>query len=118
MTANSSLAQNNRFKVGWFIALILSAVMTLNHLVLMFAVKELELFVGWAAFNLYATLVLWFPFRRGEKWAWFSSWILVIGLGSAIFFNPQIGVWYLGVAGVIALGLLLTWPSFFQANKM
>jgi hypothetical protein len=117
MTANSSFVQNNRFKVGWLIALILSAVMTLNHLVLMFVVKELGLFIGWAAFNLYATLVLWFPFRRGEKWAWFSSWILVIGLASAIFFDPQIGAWYLGVAVVIAVSLLLTWPVFFQANK-
>jgi hypothetical protein len=54
------------------------------------------------------------PFRRGEKWAWYISWILVIGFASTIFFSSTIGVWYLAAAGVMALGLLLTRPAFFQ----
>ncbi len=117
MNTSSNIVQSTRFKVGWLLLLILSALMTLNHLVLIFfAPKEADLFVGWATFNLYATLVLWIPFRRGEKWAWLTSWILVIGLASAILFDASIGVWYLGVAIVMAVGQYLTWPAFFQSG--
>jgi len=43
--------------------------MTLNHLSLMFILDDPVLFLGYAAFNLYALLVIAIPFRRCEKWA-------------------------------------------------
>jgi hypothetical protein len=78
--------------------------------------NEATLFIGWAAYNLYSTVVLYIPFRRAEQWAWYTTWILVIGFASLIFFDATIGVWYLGAAGVMALALLLTRSAFFQKD--
>jgi len=74
------------------------------------------LLIGWVAFPLYAAVVLYLPFRRGEKWAWYASWILVLGFAGVIF-NPTYGVYYFGVAMVMALALLLTRPAFFQKGS-
>ncbi len=114
MVTSANLVQGTRFKAGWILLLVVSVLMTLNHLVLIFALDEPALFIGWTAFNLYACLVLWFPFRRGERWAWYTSWILVIAFASAIFFDAQIGAFYLGIAVAVAVGLLLTASAFFQ----
>jgi hypothetical protein len=66
---------------------------------------------------LYSTLVLYMPFRRGETWAWYTSWILVIGFTITIFFNTQIGIFYLGAAVLMAIALLVTRPAFFQKES-
>jgi hypothetical protein len=113
MVASERLVQGNLFKAGWILLLAVSVLMTLNHLVLIFALNQPSLFIGWTAFNLYACLVLWFPFRQGERWAWGASWILVTALASAIFFDAQIGVFYLGAASIAAVGLLMTTSAFF-----
>lgn len=118
MVMSSNLAQGTRFKAGWILLLVVSALTTLNHLVLIFALDEPALFIGWTAFNLYACLVLWFPFRRGERWAWYTSWILVIAFASAIFFDARIGAFYLGVAVIMVVGLLLTYSAFFLRGRM
>ena len=115
MATQTMDAQNTAFKIGWIVLLALSGLWTLGHIALAFAVPdEATLFIGWAAFNLYATLVIYIPFRRGERWAWYTTWILVMGLASAILFNATIGLWYVGTAAVMALCLLLTRPAFFQ----
>ena len=114
MVATRRLVQGNLFKAGWILLLVVSALMTLNHLILIFALNQPSLFIGWTAFNLYALLVLWFPFRQGERWAWGATWILVIALASAIFFDRQIGPFYLGAAAIAAVGLLLTASAFFS----
>jgi hypothetical protein len=117
MTTQAITPRNTLFKVGWSALLLVSLLMTLLHLLLLFTLNEAPLFSGWTAFNLYATLVLWFPFRRGETWAWCISWVLVIAFASAIFFNPQIGPFYLGLAVIMAVGLLLTASAFFPRNR-
>jgi len=116
MVTSGTLVQGSRAKAGWILLLAVSALMTLNHLVLIFALSEPTLFIGWTAFNLYACLVLWFPFRRGERWAWGSLWILVIAFASMIFFDAQVGAFYLGAAAILAVGLLLTASAFFRRS--
>jgi hypothetical protein len=111
MSASSIPVRNTRFTVGWMLLVGISVLMTLNHVVLIFVMNEPVLFIGWAAFNLYATLVLLIPFRRGERWAWFVSWISVIALASLIAFDSQVGPLYLGAAAVMAVGLLLTYST-------
>ena len=111
MTTTSIPMRTTRFNVGWMLLLGISILMTLNHVVLIFFMNEPALFIGWAAFNLYATLVLWIPFRRGERWAWFFSWISVIALASLIAFDSQVGPFYLGAAVLMAVGLLLAYPA-------
>jgi hypothetical protein len=113
MVTSARQVQGVAFKIGWILLLLVSGLMTLNHLILIFALNQPSLFIGWTAFNLYACLVLWFPFRQGERWAWSASWILVITLASAIFFDAQIGALYLGAASIAAVGLLLSASAFF-----
>ncbi len=118
MSTQSLATRSTTFKVGWIALLAISALATLNHIILTFVVMdEATLFIGWAAFNLYSTIVLYIPFRREEKWAWYTSWILVIAFASTIFFSAQIGPFYLGAAVVMAVGLLLTRPVFFRKGS-
>jgi hypothetical protein len=115
MATQTMVTRNTQFKVGWIGLLVVSALAFLNHVTLAFAmVDEAVLFIGWAAYNLYSTVVLAIPFRRGEKWAWYTTWILVIGFASTILFSAQIGPYYLGGAILMAVGLLLARPAFFQ----
>lgn len=117
MTLNTT-PQSTRFKVGWIALLILSSLSVLNHLSLIFFIPdEAVLFIGWTALNLYSTLTFFFPFRRGERWAWFASWILVVVYASMLAFDPQIGIMYAVIAGLMALALVITAPAFFGAQQ-
>jgi hypothetical protein len=116
MPASTILARNSHFKFGWIILLISAALMTLMHFGLIFFLDEPTLFTGFAAFNLYAFLIIYIPFRRGEKWAWVATWILPVGLALPAFNDPDIAFYY-GVAAVCVLGLLLTMQDFFSKSK-
>lgn len=112
MSATINFGQNSRFKIGGLILLVSAGLMTLNHSVLIFALDEPTLFTGFAAFTLYAFLVLYIPFRREEKWAWYTSWILPIGLVAPTFTDPDITILYYIFAAACVVGLLLTMPEF------
>jgi len=118
MSTNIYLARDFRFKSGWIILLVSAALMALNHLSLMFILDNPTLFAGFAAFNLYAFLVILIPFRRGEKWAWVTTWLLPIGLAAPAFIagNGAIAIFYYAVAAVCVLGLLLTIRDFFSKS--
>ncbi|HKY55902.1 MAG TPA: hypothetical protein VJM08_16415 [Anaerolineales bacterium] len=111
-TADSSAA----FQIGWIVLLSLSAMATLWLILLMFTfVDDAPVLMTGAAVSLYTTLILSIPFRRGEKWAWYATWIQVILFASTIFFGtPEITMKYLVAAGLMALCLLFTGPAFFQ----
>jgi hypothetical protein len=106
--------QSTRFKVGWIMLLVISILMALQHLVLIFAIMdEAVLFIGWTAFNLYSSIVLYIPFRRGERWAWVTTWIMVLVFALMPLFDPQIGAIYAVASILIAAGLALTRGAFF-----
>lgn len=114
--ASQVLANRNlAFKVGWIALLFISVAATLGHIILMFAALNMATaFIGLAAYTSYASVVLYLPFRRGESWAWYTSWILVIGFAAPILFTREsFAVWYLGAAVVMAVALVLTRPAFF-----
>jgi hypothetical protein len=116
MTTKAALAQNFRFKMGWTILLILTALMTVNHIALPFySPSDSTPAIGFAAFNLYALVVIWIPFRRYERWAWYTTWILPAGLAlpAILESNPGIVIFYSTVSAVLVLGLLLTLRDFF-----
>jgi hypothetical protein len=117
MSATVNVGHNTRFKIGRIILLVSAALMTLNHFGLIFALDEPVLFTGFAAFNLYAMVVIAIPFRRLEKWAWYATWILPIGLAAPAFTDPNIALLYYAVAAVCVLGLLLTMRGFFAADR-
>ena len=101
-------------RVGWWILFGISALAVVNHAFLIFVVPGEEvLFIGWTAFSLYSALVLYFPYRQGEKWAWYSTWILVVAFAVMILFDAEIGIFYLVAAGLMAFGQLLNRGSFF-----
>jgi len=114
MSATAAPAQNTRFKVGWIILVILAALMTLNHIVLIFALDDPVLFIGYTAFNLYALIVILIPFRRAEKWAWLATWILPIGLALPASTDPDLAIFYYSVAGLCVVGLLLSLRDSFS----
>lgn len=116
MSTQTKVTQGDTFTIGWIVLLSISVLSTLWLIILMFTfVDEAPLFMGWAAFSLYTSLVLYIPFRRGEKWAWYSTWIQAILFASTVFFaTPEVATKYFVVAGLMALCLLLTRPAFFQ----
>jgi hypothetical protein len=119
MSTRTTLSHNAAIKIGTIILLLAAALMTLNHAVLVFALDDPVLFMGYAAFNLYALLVVVFPFRRRETWAWYATWILPIGLAAsaALAADPKIAPFYYAVAAACVLGLLLTMRGFFAADR-
>ena len=123
MASQTVATRSTTFTLGWMALLGISTLATLNHLLLMFFQPDRLLFLGWAAFNAYSTLVLALPFRRREPWAWYTSWILVIGFAVPLLLDPTaagaggIAVGYLIAAGVMAVGLLLTRAAFFPKHQ-
>jgi hypothetical protein len=120
MTTQTLTTRSSTFTIGWIALLIMSALAALSHFILTFVMLDLAInFLGWTVFTLYSTIVLYIPFRRGEKWAWYTTWILVIGFAAPILFSQEsFTVWYLGGAGVMAVSLLLTRPAFFQEEPL
>jgi hypothetical protein len=121
MSTQTLATRSTTFKIGWIALLVISALFALWHIIAIvaFPSDEATLFAGWAAFNLYSTLVLYIPFRRGEKWAWYTSWILVIGFAAPILFSQEsFTVYYLGAAVLMAVALLLTRPAFFANQRL
>src|SRR5215216_5197207 len=92
MSATVNISHNARFKTGRIILLVAAALMTLNHAVIIFILDDPVLFMAYTAFTLYALVVIAIPFRRCEKWAWYATWILPIGLAAvaALSGDPNI----------------------------
>lgn len=108
-----------RFQIAWLVMVVLSAASAVNSFVRIFLESTPEFVVGWVAFNLFSTIVLLIPFRNGECWAWYSTWILAFGFaGAAVAMTEywfwQVGIYYLIAGGIVALCLLATRQPFFQ----
>jgi len=102
------------FKIGWGILLFVSISNVLGHIGLsIFESQPSTVFVAWAGLNFLAAGILLIPYRRGEKWAWFIVWALVIPYALVILFNRVVGPTYLGEAALMALGQLLTYRTVF-----
>ncbi len=114
MTEAAISTRSTTQKAGWWILFGISALAVVNHAVLIFVIPgEQVLFIGWTAFSLYSALVLYIPYRQGEKWAWYSIWILVVAFATMILFDAEIGLYYIVAAGLMAFGQLLNRGSFF-----
>lgn len=108
-------SQSTAFKIGWWILVALSVVSVLGHAALLFAEPGEEiLFLGWVAFPFFALVVLFIPYRRGERWAWAVTWVMVLAFALVPLFSAEIGLYYLAIAGLLALGQLLTGSALFS----
>ncbi len=75
------------------------------------------MFELYAALNLLAVVVLLFPYKQLQRWAWWAMWIAIVPTGiSFVFAQDPIGVTYLVVAGVMALAQLATLPRFLRSR--
>ena len=117
MSVDVHVNQDRRFRIGRFILLASAALMTLNHLGLMFFLDEPLLFLGFSAFNVYSLLVIAIPFGRRERWAWYATWILPIGLAVAGFLATDVSILYYAIAAACVLGLLLTMWEFLAVDR-
>jgi len=118
MSIRIDVTHNDTFTIGWIVLLFISALATLNHIMLPLYGDPVALGIGWTGFSLYAIVVLAIPFRRGERWAWYTTWLLAIGFASAILITREgYAVMYLIAAGIMAFALLLTRPAFFSRKE-
>jgi hypothetical protein len=117
VSANVTDGQRTRFTVGWMMLLGAAALMTLSHSTLSLVLDEPILFLGYAAFNLYALLVVALPLRRRERWAWYTTWILPLGLAIPGAMDPDIAPIYYAAAALCVAGLLLSMGELFAAGR-
>ena len=115
MSTQTKVTNSTAFNIGWIVLLVISVLATLNHIMLPVYGDPVEFAIGWTGYSLFASVILAIPFRRRERWAWYASWILVIGFAIPILsIQSSYAVAYLIAAGVMALCLLLTGPAFFR----
>ena len=69
--------------------------------------------VTWVGFNLFALILTLIPFRRGERWAWFTLWMLPLMWLSQFALAPDHS-YYLVLAIISAVGLILPYRRFFS----
>jgi hypothetical protein len=71
--------------------------------------------VTWLFFNVIALVVLFRGFRKGERWAWWTLWLLPLLWLSHFLFNPTT-VHNLVIAIITAVGLILSYRAFFSTS--
>jgi hypothetical protein len=65
--------------------------------------------VTWVGFNVLALIVTLIPYRRHERWAWFTLWILPLGWVSQFVLLPDVS--YLMFAFLTTIGLGIALPK-------
>ena len=67
-----------------------------------------------AGFYIFATIMVFIPYRRGERWAWYTLWMLPLMWIAqfALLREP----YYLVLAIITALGLVLPYRRFFSSQ--
>jgi hypothetical protein len=68
--------------------------------------------ITWVGFNLLALTLILIPFRRGERWAWYTLWMLPLLWLSLFALAPDLHL-YLAFAVITAAGLILPYRRFF-----
>jgi len=71
--------------------------------------------VALVAFNILALVVILVPYRRNERWAWFTLWMLPLQWISQFLLLPQVP--YLILAVLTAVGLVLPFRRFFSGSR-
>jgi hypothetical protein len=72
--------------------------------------------VTWVGFNLFALILTLIPSRRGERWAWFTLWMLPLLWLSQFVLAPDLS-YYLVLAIISTVGLILPYRRFFSRTE-
>jgi len=124
---NGVRAERAYEKYGWVILAvsavfgIVAAVMTtlpplswFTHPVIVTAYSLMgALGVTWVGFNLFALILTLIPYRRGERWAWFTLWMLPLLWLFQFVLSPDLS-YYLVLAIISTVGLILPYRRFFS----
>lgn len=112
-------AHSTAFKIGFALLLFIAVSSVLGHIgLLLFDPGGDVVFLSWATLNFLAAAILIFAYRRGERWAWYAIWGMVVPYALIILFNSEVGPIYLGEAILLTVGQMLTYRSFFGERKM
>ena len=68
-----------------------------------------------AAFELFALVMVLIPFRRDERWAWYTLRMLPVMWVFQFVFSPDLT--YLMLAALTTIGLLLPFRRFFPSPE-
>ena len=71
--------------------------------------------VTWLFFNVIALVILFRGFRQGERWAWWTLWLLPL-LWLSNFLIGEAPVLDLVIGIITAVGLILPYRRFFSAS--
>ena len=66
-------------------------------------------------FNVFALLMTLIPYRRDERWAWYTLWMLPLLWVSQFVFSPDLT--YLLLAALTTVGLVLPFRRFFPGPE-
>ena len=72
--------------------------------------------ISWVGFEVLALVLILVPFRRGERWAWWTLWVLP-GLWLCLFVLSPDLVGLLVLALISVTGLLLSRRRFFPKRE-
>jgi hypothetical protein len=119
MTDAATRVRSIGYRTGWWILVVITGGSVLNHLLgplTGFAEGDAEVFVFFslAALNTYTMVVLLTGYRRGERWAWWVTWTMIVIYAMTTLYAPEAGRYYQGAAVVMAVAQLLTWSGFRQ----
>ncbi len=100
-------------RISWWLIVGLSALLAVNHAVLIFVLDDPVLFCGFAGMNAIAVLVLINGYPQRLTWAWWAVWIEVATIASVAAVgdgsdDTGLRVSYGVVAVVIAVAQLRT----------
>ena len=103
-------------KIGWGLLLFVALGNVAGHTALAFFESGPDtVFIAWASFNFMTAVILFIPYRRGEKWAWYAICLMVIPFVLVSFTTPpEIGPIYLVETALIIVGQVLTYNAFFN----
>jgi hypothetical protein len=66
-------------------------------------------------FNVLALVMTLVPYKRGERWAWYTLWLLPLQWISQFVFLPDVS--YLILALLTTVGLVLPYRRFFSSSQ-
>jgi hypothetical protein len=67
-------------------------------------------------FNVFALVMIVIPYRRGERWAWYTLWLLPLMWLSQFVLAPDLR-YYLVLAIMTTAGLILPYRRFFSGPE-
>jgi hypothetical protein len=70
--------------------------------------------IALVGFNIFALVMILIPFRRGERWAWYTLWMLPLFWLSQFVLAADLP-YYLVLAIITSVGLVLPYRRFFSS---